>query len=79
MVNERPGTGITGHPIFPQGRRTLLNPGIFTFPSYHQPAIIFLRLILPFGHGGYMKDHMRELKDVKDTHDHNSVQRDLSI
>ena len=26
-----------------------------------------------------MKDHMRELKDVKDIHDHNSVQRDLSI
>ena len=28
---------------------------------------------------GYMKDHMRELKDVKDIHDRNSVQRDLSI
>jgi len=54
-----------------------LNPGIFTFPSHHQR--FFLRLILPFGHGRYMKDHMRELKDAKDIHDHNSVQRDLSI
>ena len=50
MINVRPGTGITGQPI------------------YHQRYNF-----------GYMKDHMRELKDVKDIHDHNSVQRDLSI
>ena len=50
MINVRPGTGITGQPI------------------YHQRYNF-----------GYMKDHMRELKDVKDIHDRNSVQRDLSI